>query len=93
MHIVESLKRMRATLVVLLLLVVMTTEVRGLGEVVLKGDVYIELINSIYTESSCTTVDPETVQNIQAIKWTVDQLNHQNFITGVNIGEISLICF
>ncbi|WAR04214.1 GRM2-like protein [Mya arenaria] len=54
--------------------VLLISHVTGLGDVILHGDVYAQYIGALYTDITCTTVEPETVQNLQAIKWTLDSL-------------------
>jgi hypothetical protein len=67
--------------------------VQGLGKTILEGDVYIELIGAIYVEpgneinSTCRNIEAETVQNIQAIKWTLSRLNDLNYINNLKIGK------
>ncbi|XP_052804440.1 uncharacterized protein LOC128234312 [Mya arenaria] len=67
-------------------LLVTCGRVQGLGHVILSGDVYIEYVGAVYEDSSCTHVSPETVQNIQAIKWILTRLNNENFINGTKLG-------
>ncbi|XP_053408222.1 uncharacterized protein LOC123559795 isoform X1 [Mercenaria mercenaria] len=73
--------------------------VQGLGRTILDGDVFIEFIAAIYVESgndsnsSCSKIEAETVQNIQAIKWTLSNLNEANYIPNLKIGlRVSQTC-
>ncbi|XP_052803628.1 uncharacterized protein LOC128233811 [Mya arenaria] len=73
--------------------VLLISHVTGLGDVILHGDVYAQYIGALYTDITCTTVEPETVQNLQAIKWTLDSLNKRNFISSVRIGlRVTALC-
>ncbi|XP_045207831.2 uncharacterized protein LOC123559795 isoform X3 [Mercenaria mercenaria] len=76
-----------------------SVHVQGLGRTILDGDVFIEFIGAIYVESgndsnsSCSNIEAETVQNIQAIKWTLSKLNEANYIPNVKIGlRVSQTC-
>ncbi|XP_060570167.1 metabotropic glutamate receptor 7-like [Ruditapes philippinarum] len=82
---------MTFSLVYILLFAVVN--VYGLGKTILDGDVYIQFIGAIYSNSSCNTIEAETVQNIQAIKWTLTKLNDADYIPNLNIGlRISQTC-
>lgn len=69
----------------------MTSSVTGLGVTLLDGDVYIQFVGAFYLEpdGSCksSSIESETVQNLQAIKWTLSKLNENNYINGVKIGK------
>ena len=70
------------------LLLFLVANVHGLGRTVLEGHVYIQFIGAIYSNASCTTIESETVQNIQAIKWTLSKLNEADYIPNLDIGKI-----
>lgn len=70
----------------LLLLLAVLPTAHCLGRVIVPGDVYIELIEAIYKED-CKTVESESVQNLQAVKWTVEQLNDDRFTNSLKIGR------
>ena len=59
---------------VLLVTTTLVMHVHGLGHEILDGDIYVEYIGSVYEDSTCTRVMPEALANIQAIKWTFQQL-------------------
>ena len=64
-------------------------------EVALNGDVYVEGIFSLYTSenSDCDSVDPFSVQVMEAVKWVYNELNNemnngiQGYIPGIKIGK------
>lgn len=69
--------------------IVLTPCVFGLGTIVLPGDVYIEFIGDMYSDVSCTLVESQSVQNMQAVKWTLENLNKDdNFFPSIDIGEV-----
>ena len=64
------------------------------GVTFLDGDVYIEAVNSLYSpraDGSCRDdeIDPEVVQNIESVRWTLMQLNGDaaNTLFDKKIGE------
>ena len=61
--------------------------ITSLGTIVVPGDVYIEIIEGLYLDDSCTIVEPESSQNMQAVKWTLERLNDAQFMPGFKIGE------
>ena len=61
-------------------------------EPALEGDIYVEGIFSLYTSenSPCDTIDPFSVQVMEAVKWIYQQLNNKEYIPGINIGMHNL---
>ena len=59
-------------------------------ETVLDGHVYVEGIFSLYSSenSDCDTVNPFSVQVMEAVKWIYSRLNSKGFLPGVNIGKL-----
>ena len=58
-------------------------------ETVLDGDVFVEGIFSLYTSENtdCDTVNPFSVQVMEAVKWIYDQLNKNDFLGDIRIGK------
>ncbi|KAL4221471.1 hypothetical protein ACF0H5_019729 [Mactra antiquata] len=75
---------------ILLVSLCIITPVSSIGVKVLDGDIYILFVGALYLDSNidgtCNTIEVETVQNMMSIKWTLSQLNEQNFIPGIRIG-------
>ncbi|XP_052255240.1 uncharacterized protein LOC127860953 [Dreissena polymorpha] len=86
-------QRARVLLAPLCALTFCFISVKGLGTVLLPGDVYIEFIGSVYSDSSCRVPVVEVLQAINAIKWTLGRLNDVNFTNGLKLGlRVSPTC-
>ena len=65
-------------------------------ETLLTGDVYVEGVFSLYSTVNNTCVfdqlEPEFVQNMESIRWTLEQLNKDADINmhGTRIGEYEM---
>ena len=62
----------------ILLLLALIPSTCGLGTIILPGDVYIEFIAAIYKDPACTAVDVQSIQNMAAVKWTLETLQSVN---------------
>ena len=67
--------------------------VSAFHETLLAGDVYVEGVFSLYSTVNNTCVfdqlEPEFVQNMESIRWTLDQLNKDAIdnMYGTKIGK------
>lgn len=66
----------------------LTPCVFGLGAIVFPGDVYIEFIGDIYSDDACKVIEPQNVQNLAAVIWTLENLKDTQFLPGFNIGKV-----
>ncbi|XP_067671346.1 uncharacterized protein [Haliotis asinina] len=71
-----------------LLVLVIVAEGMSQNDVTLPGDVLIGGLFSIQTndDGRCTGINGVSVQVHEAVRWTLQQLNRQNFIPGVTLG-------
>ena len=77
----------------------LTSPTQSGGVTFLDGDVYIEGVISLYSpkaDGSCgEEVDPEVVQNIESVRWTLMKLNENAAVHlfGKQIGEFQSIYY
>ena len=83
----------------LLVVIVLPFPTKEAAVTILDGDVYVEGVFSLYSTVNNTCVEdqvePEFVQNMEAIRWTYDQLNKDASLGlsanmyGTKIGELN----
>ncbi|KAK3610909.1 hypothetical protein CHS0354_018815 [Potamilus streckersoni] len=58
------------------------------SHIVYEGDVYIDIILSLYDndDGTCGTIDPKSVQELEAVRWAIHNLNVPPYVPGVTLG-------
>jgi hypothetical protein len=76
----------------LFILAVHTVSISSNTIVVLQGDIHLGGLFKIFNDEQCTNeIDPMSVRNFEAVKWTLRKLNEANYVPGVTLGKLKKI--